>query len=153
MTTKERIGKAQSSHNLSEAASGELSDVDIVRACGMAGATNPLGLSVWRWRVSGDTRELPRIAEALIERGYELGLVGRVLMHLSSDVCTDCLGRGYKVMAGAPILSDEMCLVCGGTGRREMQGDAERDLIEYIARLEREIAAAVMRRLAQDMEF
>ena len=73
----------------------EIGDIDLVRACGMAGAGNPLGLAIWRWRYAGDTREVFRIAEALIAMGYGELVVYNVMHHLSKDVCPVCHGRGY----------------------------------------------------------
>ena len=68
---KERLTKAQVSKNLSEVPVNEIGDIDLVRACGMAGASNPLGLAIWRWRYAGDTREVFYIAETLVEMGNE----------------------------------------------------------------------------------
>lgn len=153
MTTKEQIGKAQHSRDLGEVPPDEIGDVDVIRACGMAAASNPLGLRVWRWRYNGDSRELPHIAEALISAGYAMGVVGRVLMHLSGDVCPACHGRGYSLVAGTPMLSDDICLSCNGVGRKGIDGQEEGALVEYLARLEREIAGAIMKKLARDIEF
>lgn len=153
MTTREQIGKAQHSRDLGEVQVDEIGDVDIIRACGMAAASNPLGLRVWRWRYNGDHRELPHIAEVLIEQGYAMGVVGRVLMHLSGDVCPACHGRGYKLVEGTPMLSDDICLSCHGVGRKPIEGEKEGELVEYLARLERDIAGAIMKKLAHEIEF
>jgi len=153
MTARERIGTAQYTDDLGEVGIEEVGDVDIIRACGAAGQSNPLGLSIWRWRYGGDQKEVFHVARGLIEQGHEVGLVYRVLTHLSNDVCKHCEGRGYLMLPGVPVLSDELCLHCQGTGRRPLEGDAERDLQEKIARLEREIAAAIMRKLAREMGF
>jgi hypothetical protein len=153
MTTKEQIGKAQHSRDLGEVQPDEIGDVDIIRACGMAAASNPLGLRVWRWRYNGDHRELPHIAEALIEQGYAMGVVGRVLIHLSSDVCPACHGRGYALMPNTPMLSDDICMDCRGVGRKGIDGQEEGALVEHLMRLEREIAASIMKKLAREMEF
>lgn len=153
MTSKERIGTAQTSDNLGEVSAEDIGDIDIIRACGMAGAENALGLSIWRWRYAGDQRELPKVYSGLVERGEDPQVTARALAHLADDVCPGCEGRGYGVVAGTPMLSDEICVPCSGTGRRPVEGDQVRDLVEKIARLEREIAAAIMRRLARQMEF
>lgn len=153
MTSRERISMAQYTDDLSERPSNELGDVDIVRACGMAGAANPLGLSIWRWRYGGDQREIFHVAKGLMGLGHSGELVGRVLAHMANDVCVHCEGRGYELLPDAPVLSDELCVHCHGTGRRQLEGEAERDLQEAIARMEREIAASIMKKLAQQMEF
>lgn len=149
---RERIGMAQGSRDLGEVETGEVGDVDIIRACGMAGQSNPLGLSIWRWRYGGDQREMFAVARGLVDQGHEAPLVYRVLTHMANDLCPVCEGRGYKLMDWAPVLSDELCLECQGTGRKDLVGPKERDLQETIARLEREIAAAIMRRLSLRLE-
>ena len=150
---KERITKAQVSKNLGEVPVNEIGDIDLVRACGMAGVANPLGLAIWRWRYAGDTREVFRIAESLIAMGYGELVVYNVMHHLSKDVCPVCHGRGYTVIKGTPVLSDEICLDCKGAGRKELKGEAETKLAAEITRLEQEIAAAIMRKLARQIDF
>ena len=153
MMFKERITKAQVSNNLGEVPVNQIGDIDLVRACGMAGVGTPLGLAIWRWRYAGDTREVFRIAEALIEMGYDAQVVYNVMHHLSKDVCTACHGRGYSVIKNTPVLSDEFCLDCKGAGRKELKGEAEIKLAAEITRLEQEIAAAIMKKLARQIDF
>lgn len=153
MTSREQITRAQSTDDLSEVGLEDIGDVDIVRACGMAGQGNPLGLAIWRWRYGGDHRELPHVAMGLIERGFEADVVAKVLGHLADDVCRHCEGRGYEAVPDTPMLSDIMCVHCQGTGRRPLRGEAELAVAETIARLEREIAGAIMRKLARQMDF
>lgn len=153
MTSRERIGTAQYTDDLGEVGPEDVGDVDIIRACGMAGQSNPLGLSIWRWRYGGDHRELFHVAKGLIEMGHESALVARVLGHLANDVCPHCAGRGYKLLPDAPVLSDEICVACQGTGKNPLAGEAERGLAEVVARLEREIASAIMRKLARSMDL
>lgn len=152
MSLRERIGTAQHTDNLGEGRGDQLADVDIIRASGLAGARDPLGLSIWRWRVGGDQREIRSVAEGLIARGWDAVLVARVLTHLSNDRCGHCEGRGYKLLPEVPVLSDEMCGVCSGTGRAPLHGAQERELAEVIAGHERSIAGAIMRRLAREMD-
>lgn len=153
MTSRERIGTAQYTDDLSEVGLEEVGDLDIIRACGMAGQSNPLGLSIWRWRYGGDMRELFHVAKGLIERGHDSALVARVLGHLADDVCKPCQGRGYEVVPGTPMLSDILCMHCHGTGKAPLSGEPEKELAETIARLEREIASAIMRKLARAMDL
>lgn len=153
MTSRERIGTAQYTDDLGEVGIEEVGDVDIIRACGMAGQGNPLGLSIWRWRYGGDQREMFHVATGLIDLGHESTLVAKVLSHLADDVCRHCQGRGYEVVPGTPVLSEVLCMTCHGTGRLPLTGELEKNLAETIARLEREIASAIMRKLARAMEF
>lgn len=153
MTSRERIGTAQYSDDLGEVGIEDVGDVDIIRACGMAGQANPLGLAIWRWRYGGDMREMMPVARGLIELGHETHLVVKVMSHLANDICPYCKGRGYKMLPGVPVLSDELCTPCQGTGKIPLAGEAERDLIEVIARMEREIASAIMKRLARQLDL
>jgi hypothetical protein len=153
MMFKERITRAQESKNLGEVPADEIGDVDLIRAMGMAGASNPLGTEVWRWLYNKDRQSMLRVAEALVEMGNPVVVVHRVLVHMDSDVCPACLGRGYAVVPGTPMLSDDLCVECRGAGRREIQGDAERALVDLIKRLEREIGAALMQKLSARMDL
>ena len=151
MTSRERISRAQDSRDLGEVGVEELGDIDVLRACGMVGQANPLGLAVFRWRYSAADREVPYIARALVEEhGFEAHLVYRVMLHLSDDGCEACGSTGYQMLPHAPIRGDVPCASCGGTGRVAMRGDDERDLVEYLARLEREAGAAITRKLARE---
>ena len=147
MTSREKITSAQTSTNLQDHPAGELGDIDIIRACGMAGQSNPLGLSIWRWRYAGDNRELYKIAEALMGLGHEVGTVFTVLQHLSREVCPGCFGRGYGVVDGTPMLNGLVCNECRGTGKRQLHGKAELALVEVIMGLERDIARSIQRKL------
>lgn len=147
MTSKEKITSAQTSKNLQDHPAGEMGDIDIIRACGMAGQSNPLGLAIWRWRYAGDNRELHKIAEALMGMGHEVAVVFTVLQHLSREVCPGCFGRGYGVVEDTPMLNGLACKECRGTGKRQIQGQAELALIEVIMRLERDIAGSIRRKL------
>ena len=153
MTTRERIGTAQHSSNLEEVPIEELGDVDIVRACGIAGVDNPLGLSIWRWRVGGDQRELSGIRRMLVERGHNDETVMAVLVHMNDDVCHPCSGRGYEVVPGTPMLSDDVCQSCRGTGRLAMNGREELVLVEVIEAQQRIVASDIMRRLNREMDL
>lgn len=144
---KERITRAQESKNLGEVPVNKIGDVDLIRACGLASIANPLGMDVWRWLYNKDKQSMLKVAEALVEQGHAVVVVHRVLVHMDSDVCPACFGRGYKVVAGTPMLSDEACVECKGAGRREIQGEAEQALVDLIKRLEREIGAALVQKL------
>lgn len=153
MTTQERIGTAQHTSNLAEVGIEDIGDVDIIRACGAAGQSDPLGLAIWRWRYGRDQREIFAVAKGLIAQGHPEDLVYKVLTHMSDDLCGHCEGRGFEKLPGVPVLSDEICTHCMGTGRKPLIDDDERDLVECIASMEREIAASIMKKLARELEF
>jgi hypothetical protein len=164
MRVAERIIKAQGSSNLADKPEG-LGDVDVIRAVGLTGAKSPIGVSLWRVKYQGDRNEVVRLAQMLTELALKrswaateaeaLPLVNRVLMHYLDDLCGHCSGRGFKLIPGAPVLSDEMCLDCAGQGRLPMEKatDGAVALLDAMARMEKEVAGAVMRRLATEMEL
>jgi hypothetical protein len=165
-TTRERISSAQDSANLGESPIDELADIDIIRACGMVGAKFPLGVSLWRLKYSGDSREFRSSLDGLVllfERRWPgntdaldiVDTVVAVLKHWLDDVCHACHGRGYEMVPGAPVLSEKQCGVCNGEGRVKLPRTDEpaQWLLEQIARMEREVAGAIMRKLAADMEL
>lgn len=161
MSLKERIGTAQYSKDLGEHPADELGDIDIIRACGMIGVHMPLGVSLWRLKVSGDRREYPKAFEGLREMaekrfGSDMAtVVISVLDHHLDNVCRTCHGRGYQVVPGTPVLSDDLCLACAGSGRRQLEnaGKAALWLQEQVARLEAEVASAIMKKLAREIDF
>jgi hypothetical protein len=162
-TTRERISSAQDSANLGESAIDELADIDIIRACGMVGAKFPLGVSLWRLKYSGDSREFRSSLDGLVQvfdrrwPGHPEGsdTVVTVVKHWLDDVCHACHGRGYETVPGAPVLSEKQCGVCNGEGRLKLPRTDEPAvwLAEQIAKMEREVAGAIMRKLAADMEL
>jgi len=153
MTARERISYAQTSSDLGDVPVDEIGDIDVIRACGMAGQDNPIGLALWRFKYADDRREVFYLASQLIVMGYDRRLVVKVLKHIANDRCDDCEGRGYQVIPDTPILSDEVCPACQGSGRKTIEGEAERDLVEYLASLERMVAGNIMKKLATDMEL
>lgn len=153
MTSEKRIGSAQGSDDLGEAGLEDVGDIDIIRACGIIGRHNALGLALWRWRFGGDHRELPYIASRLVALGHAEDLVVRVLRHLADEVCRECQGRGSSVVPGTPVLSGVPCEACKGGWKVPLVGEPEAALADEIARYERRAAAAIMTKLGRRLEF
>lgn len=159
---KHRISSAQGSDDLGEVGLEDIGDVDIVRACGMVANKHPVGMALWRLKYGGDHRELGNVVLALIalmgRKGWTgehvPGLVSAVVKHWLDDVCPSCFGRGYDVMPGSPMLSDAPCGTCNGQGRLPLpvRDEPATWLMETIAKLERETAAAIMRKLNREMD-
>lgn len=158
MSLSEKLSTAQHSSNLSERPVHQLGDVDVIRACGMAGATNGFGLSLWRLKFSGDDKELGRVAtgawEMLQKRMPDeknLERVHKVIAHWLDDLCHPCHGRGYLSVPGTPMLSDTPCEHCKGNGRVKLEADdAAMWLLEEMLKTERAIAVAVMHKIKED---
>lgn len=163
ITTKERITSAQTSKNLGEVNLEEIGDIDIVRACGMVGQHMPIGVSLWRLKYAGDSREFGKVVAGLAElmgkRGWQgvdcTQVVNRVIKHWLDDVCHACHGRGYETVPGTPMLSDKVCMACEGSGRSKLAHANEPALWvqETVARMEREVAAAIMKKLAAELDL
>jgi hypothetical protein len=158
---KHRISSAQLSDNLGEVGLEDIGDVDIVRACGMVANKHPIGMALWRLKYGSDYRELANVVLALIalmsRKGWTgdhvPGLVSAVVKHWLDDVCPTCYGRGFDVMPGSPMLSDKACDTCNGKGRLPLPVSDEPALwlLETINKMERDVAAAVMRKLSDEM--
>jgi hypothetical protein len=157
MSLMEKISSAQVSSNLGEKPIHQMGDVDVVRACGMAGASNDLGLSLYRLKYSGDVKEFPKVLNGLLtmvrSRWFEVDgnkTVNEVLSHWLDDICHPCHGRGYAVVPGTPMLGDVPCGACNGTGRVKLvSSDAALWLFEEVGRMEREIAVAIMHKIKE----
>lgn len=157
MSLMEKISSAQVSSNLGEKPIHQMGDVDVVRACGMAGASNDLGLSLYRLKYSGDVKEFPKVLNGLLtmvrSRWFEVDenkTVNEVLSHWLDDICHPCYGRGYAVVPGTPMLGDVPCGACNGTGRVKLvSSDAALWLFEEVGRMEREIAVAIMHKIKE----
>ena len=155
MSLNEKLSTAQSSSNLGERPVHEIGDIDIIRACGMAGASNGFGLALWRLKFGGDDRELGRVvtgAWELMQKRYpdnkNLERVHSVIKHWLDDLCHPCHGRGYLSVPGTPMLSDTPCEHCKGEGRVKLRtDDAGQWLLDEMLKFEREIAVAVMNKI------
>ena len=163
MTTKERMVRSQTSSNLAESANSEFGDIDIVRATGMVGQSNPIGVSLWRLKYAGDVAEFPKVVTSLagmlakrnVKYTDAMLLAFNAVKHYVDDVCKTCVGRGYDIIPGTPVLSDQICLNCRGAGKAPFvhTGDASEWLEVTISRMEREVAGAVMKKLAAELDF
>ena len=84
-------------------------------------------------------------------------LASKVLDYYLFDVCPACMGKGYEVMAGTPMLSDVPCKVCKGEKIRNMEGKGEWAaradiLLGYIKDAEREGGAEILRYLRKETD-
>jgi len=157
----ESVSKAQVSGNLGEGKPGQLGDVDIIRACGMVSAKNPLGMALWRLKYSEVWDEVRNALAGLTEmlvtrRGMSkeeaTESAERVLAAWIADRCDECGGTGYTTIPGTPMLSDAECPNCKGQGRIELDNPTpnEKWLQAQIALYESEVAGAIMVKLRDD---
>lgn len=162
MSMNEKISSAQTSDNLKEVPPEQIGDVDIIRACGMVGVQMPLGLSLWRLKYSAATREFPTVVDGLLTKVLSrfhridgLKVTYKVIKHWLDDMCHACHGRGYEVVPGTPMLSEKQCEHCGGQGRVKLPepDDASLWLLEEIAKMERDVASAIMVKLNTKLDL
>lgn len=114
-------------------------DLDKVAAAGLVGMSESLAIDLIRLKYANGVNTYQGVLEQLTtivrqearrakwKSGVNsatddeiCGLAECVLNVWLIDCCIDCAGRGHSVMAGAPILSDDICERCGGTGRRKL---------------------------------
>lgn len=157
----ESVSKAQVSGNLGEGKPGQLADVDVIRACGMVSAKNPLGMALWRIKYADIWEEvrnaLAGLSDLLVTRrkmtkAEATQSAERVLAAWIGDRCDECGGTGYMTVPGTPMLSDVACPVCKGQGRLELENPTpdEQWLQAQIALYESEVAGAIMTKLRDD---
>ncbi len=106
-------------------------DLDKVAAAGLAGIGESLGVMLFRLKYANESRLYQEVRTHLIlfaqaeskrrrwnEKAMNVGrLVKTVLDVWLIEACIACEGRGYSVLLGAPVLSDQPCPACGGRGR------------------------------------
>lgn len=156
MSVAERLALASITANLGDSAL-RVTDSDVLKAAGMVGQHKPelaLGLALVRLTQNHDTSQLRACVEPLAQRlrrqrGTEDALltVARVLRYLCDDRCEACHGRKFDSIEGTPYLSDVACGACAGSGRKELDGDDERWLIDVIVSEEQAALAAIVEKL------
>ena len=153
----------------SVAASVGISDRDAILAAAMAGgwATN-----LFRLKYSNDAKEYQGVLVTFKQMANQVSrrskwkaedsrireLAKKVLDYWLADTCPSCLGRGYEVMEGTPMLSERECKECHGRGVRAWESNGEWSqrgfvLLGYIQAAEKDAGAKMMQLLRRDMDF
>jgi hypothetical protein len=75
-----------------------------------------------------------------------------------NDICRICEGKGALVIPGTPMLSDDPCPSCGGSGRKPLSCEDRTkryvlDMIDILDKMTSISAGAAMRKLRHDMDF
>lgn len=141
---------------------------DILAAVALSSA---LGTLLFRVKYANDATTYPTLLEKwLVIVGKKAALrswpshikitvvAEQSLRHWLHDVCETCAGKGYKVMEGAPILSDEPCKGCHGTGKKPLacekrHQDYVADMVEALEQMTLRAGSAALRKLAQNMDL
>ena len=153
MALIERISTAVGSGNLKEALGDELRPIDIIRACGMAGVENSLGVMLVRLKYGQDRSAVMKVVDGLLkEAGLgEAGLpvVVSVIAHQLDDVCKPCMGRGCHLVEDTPVLDEsDICGACRGTGKVRLPdswGDDHHRVADLATDLEIQALARISR--------
>lgn len=127
-----------------------------------------LGAMLFRVKYAHDTAAYPGLMELWEEavkadRQWPKHIPARKLAEKSlgywlNDICPACTGKGYIRMVEAPILSDEQCRICDGTGKKPLMCEENwRDpILDMVALLDRHAynaGADAMKYLAKQMEL
>lgn len=136
-STAEKYASATTTSNLTLEL-GRLCDADSLLAAGIASSKDPrkaLALSIYRAAVTGDHAGMNQITETLadwlagngarnrdkpLSRPARKEIAASVLKYLFNSTCQSCNGLGYIKVEGAPVLSDHVCGICLGTGKKPL---------------------------------
>lgn len=151
---------------------GPLSDLHILTAAGLVGVSDTWASSLFRLKYSNDAKEYPSSLEGAESMARTLSfrlkwkttpdkiarLAKQTLNYWLADLCPTCLGRGALAIPGTPILEDQPCDQCTGTGRRKLPQAG--NMLEYAEALlymldeaERRAGGKMMAKLADDMNL
>lgn len=130
MTARERLASARQSSNLADTPD-KLTDVSVLAAAGMVATGEAVGMALLRLRDTMDASAWPFCVAAVATRVRgEFGgqkdrpaereqheLAERILRAWVAPTCPSCDGRGHQKIMGTPLMSDDPCPVCNGSGR------------------------------------
>lgn len=147
--------RAEESSDLGEAPDGQLGDVDVLRAAGMAGQDHDLAIQLWRLTILGEKRSFINVVNAMADLAGRMGIsqpllaVCEVLGWMMQPTCKHCHGRGLMPIAGVEhVLSDDVCPQCGGSGHRPKEfGDGAKTLYAAVENMQSYAASAIARKL------
>lgn len=129
----DRLARAETSSDLRHYP--EPCAVDVLKAAGLAGIVAPIHLALFRLKFLNDPGEIDACKRIFIRwagvsmsrRGINPQQASRAgtqaLTAWVDDTCPGCLGQKYRVIEGAPLLSEAVCKTCKGTGKRPIAGE------------------------------
>ena len=130
MTARDRLATARQSSNLSDSPD-RLTDVSVLAAAGMVANGQAVGMALLRLRDTLDRHAWPFCLAATAQRvrgAYggrhdrpsekdQHDLAEHILRAWVAPTCPSCDGRGHQKIIGTPLMSDDPCPVCNGSGR------------------------------------
>lgn len=165
MSIAEKYSTARNTSNLKSDPRTRMSAADVIAATGMASQTHETAVLLWEVAFKGKTsaklKLLDLLEKRLVSFMFQIQLDGNprriateVLAWHLHGVCQPCGGRGLSVIKDTPILSDDLCKHCHGSGKILLpRGEAHSWLAGEIGKLEARAAGHIMRKLASDLDF
>lgn len=157
MGSLERVLRAELSSDLSHRE--HECDVDVLMAVGFAAIHNSGHLAVFRVKYLYDVNSLDEAINqftswarrSLTNRNQELYQARKIAMislrSWVNDQCTACNGLKYTKLKYSPCLSATACKVCGGTGKKIINNEVTKDLIERADAVVYQIHRQISRKL------
>jgi hypothetical protein len=107
----------------------------------------------WRWHIKKRAA-----VDGWPEHIKEQKVADDALHYWLNDVCPACTGKGHPTIKYTPVLDEDACTVCEGTGKKPMvfEARAREYILDALVTLERMTIAAAglaMAKLAGDMEL
>lgn len=161
----ERYSTARNTSNLKSEPRTSMAAADVLAAAGMAAQSHETALMLWEVVFRGKTSAKLKVVEMLEKRligfmfraqidGNPRKITTEVLAWHLHGVCQPCGGRGLSVIKDTPILSDDLCKYCGGTGKIPLpRGESYSFLAAEISKLEALAGGHIMSKLAGDMDL
>ncbi len=141
MLISERYSSAIRSSNMRSKEATTFSDPDVIGAFGLAAKIEPLGVALQRF-FAGDGSAAAQVILALESRltdhfGGQISaaqarvVAAKVLAWNRTNTCDACGGSGYEVIPDTPSLSNKICKVCKGTGKKLFQKQFHHDKLKF----------------------
>lgn len=167
MLIQERYNSARATTSLKVVAATRFAPTDILIAAGLTATECEAALLMWDVEASGkSTSKLALIDElAKMLKGYKTRspikfkgdcqtIAQEVMAWRLYGVCQPCAGLGYQLILGTPVLSDDLCTHCHGSGKVDLpQGEGHAWLVNEIDRLISVAAGVMMKKLAMSMDL
>lgn len=174
MTFIQRYARAAISSDLTSDAYH--SDTDRLAAAALSGedgaASRTLGTLLFRVKFSNDASSYSMLLSKWVEivtkkasnRDWPTNIKPAIIADKSlsfwvNDVCPACTGKKYEAVANVPnVLSDNLCRVCDGTGRKPVicgfrERDYVKNMVNELGDIIHSAAGQAMNKLKDDMDL
>ena len=162
---QELYSVSRNTSNLQSTPRTNRSPSDVLAAAGMASQDNEIAMLLWGVTFQGKSSKKWMLVDALESKlagkmfkerwkGNTRHIVQEVLAHHLHGTCQPCGGRGYRVINDTPMLSDDICTHCGGTGKIPLKAKEPHGwLSDYLGRLTAIAGGELMKKLNVSMDL